>query len=484
MTPERKQPHSYSVRPHIDLLDHGQIEHVHEVSLRILEKSGVRVDSQRARDVFSQSGGVRMGDDDRVFISAELVAWALETAPSSVEVYDRRGELRFRIGEGRTRYGVGVTNLYYQDPLSEHVTPFTREHMQNCVRLGDGLENFDVISTIGILHDLPPETADLYATLEMVANTTKPLVILISDESLFPKVLDMLEVVHGDLSAQPFVIPYLNPVTPLVINEGTSDKLLESVGRGIPLIYSNYGMAGMSTPITPGGTLALLNAELLAGLVLSQLAREGSTIILGSLPAYFDMKTMVDFYDPRTFLVNLACAEMMRHYGLPHAGTSGSGAGWGADLLEMGTLWMDLLVGGLGKVGLSPFVGGALGSKAFSPSTAVYANELIGQVLDFGRGFELDEESVGLDEIITGVEEGHFLTQPLTMKLFRHGYSMSEIFPRWGLEAWQDGGRPLASDYLRQKTVRLIEGSKPPLDHEAIIDGGERFIRRLGLTPA
>jgi trimethylamine--corrinoid protein Co-methyltransferase len=129
----------------------------------------------------------------------------------------------------------------------------------------------------------------------MIANTVKPLVILISDESLFPHVLDLLELLRGDLASQPFVIPYLNPVTPLIINEGTSDKMLASIERGLPFIYSNYGMAGMSTPITPGGTLALLNAELLAGLVLSQLAREGAPIILGSLPAYFDMKTMVDF---------------------------------------------------------------------------------------------------------------------------------------------------------------------------------------------
>jgi len=73
-------------------------------------------------------------------------------------------------------------------------------------------------------------------------------------------------------------------------------------------------MAGMSAPITPAGTMALLNAELLAGLTLSQLAREGTPIILGSLPAFFDMKEMTNFYDPHSLLLNLACAEMMAHY--------------------------------------------------------------------------------------------------------------------------------------------------------------------------
>ena len=85
-----------------------------------------------------------------------------------------------------------------------------------------------------------------------------------------------------------------------------------------PVIYSNYSMAGASTPLTPAGTLALLLAELLAGLTISQLIRPGAAISLGMLPVYFDMKTMMNFYDPQSVLINLACAEMMAHYGLPH----------------------------------------------------------------------------------------------------------------------------------------------------------------------
>ena len=118
-----------------------------------------------------------------------------------------------------------------------------------------------------------------------------------------------------------------------------------------------------------------MNAELLAGLALAQLARPGTPVILGSLPAYFDMRSMQDFYDPHSLLINLACAEMMAHYGLPHAGTSGSGIGWGADLAAAGLLWMNHLTSLLGRSGLAPFVGGNLGSKAFSPAMAVYSHE-------------------------------------------------------------------------------------------------------------
>jgi hypothetical protein len=113
-----------------------------------------------------------------------------------------------------------------------------------------------------------------------------------------PAVLKLLDAVRGDLGEKPFAIPYLNPITPLVVNEGTTDKLLDSVERSIPAIYSNYGMAGMTTPLTCAGALAFLNAELLGGLR-SRSSRSRGRRHPGSLPMFFDMKTMIDFYDPR-----------------------------------------------------------------------------------------------------------------------------------------------------------------------------------------
>jgi len=348
----------------LTLLSVEQIQQVHTDSLEILATTGVRVDSPRARAVFERAIG-RAADGERVRIPRETVAWALSVAPARVTIYDRRGAPAFTLDaagqdgvrSGSARFGIGVTNLYYQEPETDAVVPFTRVRMARCTRLGDALPSYDVISTIGILNDVPMAQADLIATLEMIANTTKPLVLLVSAAEAFGPVLDFVEAVCGDPAARPFVIPYVNPVTPLVISAGTSDKMFAAIHRGLPIIYSNYGMAGATTPITPAGTLAVLNAELLAGLVLAQLIREGAPVILGCLPASFDMRTMGSYYGPETMLLNLACGEMMAHYGLPHCGTSGSGGGWGADLLAADGFWLNHLTSCVGADGLAPFVG-------------------------------------------------------------------------------------------------------------------------------
>jgi trimethylamine--corrinoid protein Co-methyltransferase len=468
-------------RPRITLLSPEQIANVHEASLKVLANVGFRVESERARQVFGKGDLSIRIEQERVYFEKEIVEWAIETTPSTYDVFSRTGEKMFTLGDGPTRFGNGVTNLFYQDPSNDQIAPFARIHMQTGVRLAQSLPEYDVISTLGVIRDLPPQVADLYAVLEMVANSSKPLVLLISDEKLFPEVLRLMETIHGDVGNKPFIIPYLNPVTPLKINEGTSDKLLDSIDHGIAAIYSNYGMAGMSTPITPAGALTFLNAELLAGVVLSQLAKEGAPIICGSLPAYFDMKTMVDFMDMQSFLINLGCAEMMAHYGIPHAGTSGSGEGWSADLLAAGVNWTNHLTSLMGKSGLAPFVGSGLNSKCYMPAQTVFANDVIAQARIFAQGFPADEKSVGAEEIIFEMNEnGHFLTAESTLQCYRNAYFQG-IFPHISLEKWEELNYPRMEELLRERTLELLNNQEPPEDHDELIRKGEEFIEGLNL---
>jgi len=473
------------VRPELRLLSEEQIQFVHDRSLAILKGVGVRVDSPRALEILLGSEGVHVAtgsgeESGRVVFDASVVEWALKTAPATISVFDRRGEPAFRVGEDRTRFGVGATNLFYQDPVTDGLSRFSRDHMAISTGLAHDLPNFDMVSTMGVVQDHPRETADLYATLELIANTTKPLILLISNEELFESALELAETLHPGLAENPFLVPYLNPVTPMVINKSTAEKLMATVDRGLPVIYSNMGMAGMSTPITAAGTLALLNAELLAGLVLAQLTRPGTPVILGSLPAFFDLKTLQDFFDPHSMLANLGCAEMMAHYEIPHAGTSGCGLGWGADLAAGGQLWTNHILSLLGKSGMAPFVGGTLGSKAFSPLLTVYSDDVIGQAVRLSEGFPMTDQDLDLDTLVDQGPGGNFMTSDLTMGSFRGAYYESKLMPRIGLEEWEQRNQPTFDGLLREQTRELLEDHSPLDDHDDLIARGESFIKALG----
>jgi trimethylamine--corrinoid protein Co-methyltransferase len=466
-----------NVRPRLTMMSEEQIQNAHRNVLMVLSDTGVRVDSPSILQLLETK--LKLKSQDRVIkFPSEIVEDAIKSAPKAIDVYDRRGEHKLILGQDRLRFGVGVTALFYQNPIDETLDIFKRKNFQDLVRLGSSLKHYDVISTVGIIRDVPEHLTDLYGSLEHISNTTKPLVLLVSDENKFPNVLQMFETLHGDLGIKPFIIPYFNPVSPLVMNAGTVDKMKISIERGLPIIFSNYSMAGASTPLTPAGTLTLLMAELLAGLVISQTIKKGAPILLGMLPVYFDMRTVVNFYDPQSILISVACSEMMKHYGIPHCSTSGSGTGWGMDLISADTYWMNTLALLLSHGHLAPFIGDSLTSKSISPTTIVHVHEIIDQALRIHNGFQLDDASSVLSEIAKVGAGGNFLNQPSTMKNYKNGYYVSSIYPHYSMEKWQEAGSPPARQVLREKTQDLMASAPTPDDHDEFIAKGEEFISK------
>jgi trimethylamine--corrinoid protein Co-methyltransferase len=468
-----------NVRPRLTMLTEEQINDIHQYTMKLLATTGVRVDSPSAAAMLEKKVGTSNVDGRTIRIPQELVEWAIQAVPKRIQIYDRRGNPQFSIGgaEDRTRFGIGVTALFYQEPDTDTPVLFQRKHMQDMVRVGNKLPLYDMVSTIGIVRDVPDYLTDLIGSLEHFANGIKPMVLLCSDEHKFDDVLSMFESLHGSpLGEKPFIIPYFNPVSPLVMNQGTVDKMKIAIERGLPVIISNYSLSGATTPITPAGTIAVLLAELLAGLVIGQLYKEGAPMFLGMLPVYLDMKTLLNFYDPQSILVSLACAEMMMHYDIPHCGTSGSGTGWGMDLLAAETYWMNTLMFVLTKGGLAPFVGDTLGSKAISPLTFIYCHEIIDQALRFANGFQLDDTNVGLSEIHKVGPGKGFVSAPTTLKNYRNGYYVSRIFPRWSMEKWIEAGQPHVQKKLSDYSIEFLKDLPAPEDHEELMRKGEEFI--------
>ena len=468
-----------NVRPQLKLLTEEQIQQTHQYALRVLSETGVRVDSPSVIEMLEKTGQVQV-EDRHVRIFPELVEQTIQSTPSVIQVYDRHGNPAFRLGDDRLRFGVGVTSLYYQEPVNDNLELFTRQHMRTVTRLGNSLSNYDVVSTPGIVRDVPDELSDLYGNLEMFSNTTKPIVVLTSDESKFSPMMSMFEGLHGDLSEKPFLLPYFNPVTPLVMNSGTLLKMEVAIERGLPFIFANFSMAGATTPFMPAGNLALLLAELLAGVTISQVMKPGTPISVGMYPGYFDMKALLHFYDPQSVLLNIASAEMLAHYKIPHCGTACAGMGWGMDLMALDAYWMNILSLTLAGGGLAPFIGIGLAGKSISPCAVVYMNGVIDQALRFSNGFQLDDTQVALEEIIKVGPGGSFLSAPSTLKNYKTGYYSSPIHPRWDVEKWQAAGQPDAQEVLRKKTQAILQDLSAPDDYDVLIGKGEEYIKSLG----
>ena len=84
------------VNPKIQVLTTEQIESVHDYSIRILENTGIKVESKKAREIFAKTGATKIVDE-LVFIQRDLVDHAIKTAKSKIDIFNQKGELAFQL---------------------------------------------------------------------------------------------------------------------------------------------------------------------------------------------------------------------------------------------------------------------------------------------------------------------------------------------------------------------------------------------------
>jgi len=104
-------------------------------------------------------------------------------------------------------------------------------------------------------------------------------------------------------------------------SEFGSHNLIDLARAGVPAEIVSMPLAGGTAPVTLAGSVTQHAAETLAGITLHQLAGPGSPIVWGGAPAIFDMRTGgAPMGAVETAMLNMACAEVGKHLGLPTHG--------------------------------------------------------------------------------------------------------------------------------------------------------------------
>jgi len=125
-------------------------------------------------------------------------------------------------------------------------------------------------------------------------------------------------------TAECCLLHLINSTPPLTFNANPLKCLRTVAEAGEGCIVTSYMMLGATGPVTLAEALAQGYAECLAGLALTQLWRPGTPVIMGLFATQFSMRTMQPWFGvPLSQTVQLYCAALARHLGVPVRGDGG-----------------------------------------------------------------------------------------------------------------------------------------------------------------
>ncbi len=472
MASEQQPARGTVVHPE-ERLSQGQVELIDEVSREILADPGLYCYNHQAAGIFEQAGiPLEPGEDSvRVRIPSGMIDRALESAPSKIVLgaRDPANRLVLDAHEPRVCFGSGSeTNFWLQvdfdgDRPSFQRLPGSIEKLTASAHLCDNLDNLDFFIRNVNIQD--PEVTDANKDVNMflasLNNITKHVQAGLTSLDALDDVIRLGQLVAGGEKAFEEA-PVLSFITcavksPLQLVDDTTDKLIEISRRRVPVVISSCPMAGATGPFDEFGMVAQINAELLAGIVLNQLASPGAPILYGAVPVRTRLDNLNDMYGAPEFNhYNMDCAQMARYYGIPCYSTAGVGdtslPGIQATAEKLLTL---LSVPRAGAQYIHYAFGLLERTNVFCPEQAVMDDAHIGVVRhnlrESGVSREKRDEVVGLIREVMGTSHRSYVYHlPLP--------SREEVYVRYPLEHDEGGA-------LRAAHEQYLEIMKRPHRH-------------------
>lgn len=448
-------------------LDAGGIAAIHDTSLRILESTGIKLEYREALDIFRQAGAVIK--DNIVYIPCSLVDMALASAPSSIVLAAHESRPALIVEGTRSFTGTGGAALNVLDLDTGEPRLSSLRDIHDIARLVDRLDNIDFYVRPVVAQDIPREHLDVNKYYASLAGTAKHVMASAYSVESAKNIIEMATLMSGSsasLREKP-IISFITSccVSPLRLDTATTEIMTELVRHSMPVVVGSAPMAGSTSPVTLAGTLAQMNAEIIAGIVYCQLVNPGAPVIYGAVPAIADLYTggfsggAVEYG-----MLNSAAAQMAQFYNIPVYNSAGVTDSRTPDIQAGYEKAFSLLQSVHSGANLIHHAAGMLESlKTVAYEQYVIDNDIIAMARRADRGIIIDEERLGLPVIQKVNHSGTYLTQKHTKRYMRKELA----FPRL---ANRDKPRGEEGEFLdARQRARIIARDMLAADHNQYI---------------
>jgi trimethylamine--corrinoid protein Co-methyltransferase len=445
------------------------VKRIHEASLDVLERTGIKVMPSECREIFRRAGARIDEEQDRVFIPRGMVEDALATARNEVTLCGRDPRHDIRLGGWRVHMGTGGAAVKVIDSNTGRIRKSRLDDVARIGRLVDALDNIHFYLRACVAQDIPEEWLDVNTYYAALTNTTKHVTGNCFTVQSAQDVIQMASMIIGGverLRERP-IVSFVSSwaVSPLRYAPDTVEVLTELVRQEMPVFLSSAPQAGATSPAALAGTLVQINAEELSGITYTQLVKPGAPVVLGYVPAVSDLRTGNYVGGaPEFALMQAAVAQLGHFYNLPVYNSAGITDSKVADVQAGYEKGISSIAAVLAGANYIHHAAGILESTlTVAYEQFVIDDDINGSVMRMVRGIEVNDETLSVDLIdrVCQGGVGHYLGEQQTLEMMATEYYYPHIGDRQAREKWRADGRLNMAARARRKAKQILETHQP-----------------------
>jgi trimethylamine--corrinoid protein Co-methyltransferase len=389
------------------------MERLHAGALRVLETTGLQIQSDYLLRVLADAGCRVNFAEHRAWFRPDLVERQIATQR------DRYRLVRSSLWHPFCRalpeadaavppeftvdYGFAAPWLY--DHRQARYRQPTAEDQIAMIRLGNALECVKAVNAPLICADFPEATETIESARLLPLHTRKPGWAGTSSPREVKFLAEMAALAIGGntemLRSQPpiFVAAYCT-TSPLKLDTRSAAVLEEALKYRFPVNFAPMPILGATAPMTPAGGAVVATAEILGCITATTLVDPELFHFSTSITGEMDMRTtQVCYASPAALLCDAALHQLFRHkYRLVHnvepAYVEAKTPGWQAAFMKT---YRQMALGA--TVSLPLAIGLLDNGAVFSPTQAMVDLDLNFALYKFAAGLEINDDTLALDLI-------------------------------------------------------------------------------------
>jgi len=452
------------------ILTEDEVVNVHSTSLSLLENVGMAIYSSDVLNLLKDAG---VNVDFKKMMArptASLVEEGMKKSPrefilggrnSKHDLTMKKGKTYFRTPTGCTHVLDSETGVFRESNIND---------LKKFARLIDGLDQIDYSGCILFPQVINPKIRDLYATEILLENTEKHVMTQLYYVKSLTYLHEMAKLIVPDEKERrkrPPISLTVSPTSPLQCTKDSSELLMGCAKYRIPIQLTSIPIMGGSGPVTLAGTLMMLHAEMLMGILIVQLTEPGAPIIYTSRTHLLNMKTGTALCGTiENTLLNVAMVQMARHIGLPvdvYAMATDSNVYDEQATIEK-TLNLSLSLF-LSKPNVITGAGELESLDTVNMEQLVIDAEIISLTRRALRGIDINDGTLATEVIAKVGPGGNFLSERHTREYFRKELFFPSILNQDPRRAWEMKGSKDVVARAKEKVRKILKEHEPvPLE--------------------